>query len=145
MPKEGRLQSPVTYYVTDVEVWPSLPLLEQKIKGYRQTMWAVCLQCVINQCVFMYLCISTHSSLSVVFSEALCTEHARSLLSGRNNLLLGYYGEPEQCFYWLESTERKKEGKKAQTVQQTRQSHIYSYYLITINIIHCQKDFTSWE
>lgn len=48
--EEGRLQSAVTCYVTDHEARPSPPLREQRVKGYRQTMWAVCLSVCV--CVF---------------------------------------------------------------------------------------------
>lgn len=63
-----RLQSTETRYVSDHEVWPSLPPWEQKIKGYGQTMWAVRLPASAQTvCVYcMHLCVSTHSK-SVTF------------------------------------------------------------------------------
>lgn len=112
--KKWRLQSAVTCYVTDYEVWSFPPLWEQRVKGYRQTMWAVSLTASVwLNCVC--LCISDPPSQSVTFSGALCTEHAKTPLSGRNNSVLGLL---EQCLYWWESDRNKRE-----RVERSRQSN----------------------
>lgn len=68
----------------------------------KQCGQSVC-QRAIKQCALVYLCVSTPPSLCVTFSDALCTEHAKRPLSGRNSLILGFCGQTEQCSYWWKS------------------------------------------
>ncbi len=95
-------------------------------------------QCGLSvcQCVFVYF----QPSLSECdFFWGLVHGACKSLLSGRNDSVLGFYGQLEQSLYSWESDRKKERERKRQTVQQTRQRQIYGYYLITINIIHCRR------
>lgn len=84
----------------------------------KQCGQSVC-QCVIKTVYF-------HASLSECdFCWSLVHDACRRLLSGRNNLVLGFYEQLEQCFYWWGKWQRKRK-KRRETIQQMRQRQIYS-------------------
>lgn len=96
---------------------------------------------LLKRCVFT-VCICAFPHIPQKECDFFCgLVHAKDylFLSGRNNFLLGFCGQPEQCFYWLESDRGRKRERKRQAVQQMRQRQIYCNYLITVDTIHCQK------
>lgn len=76
--KEERTRA-LTCYVTDPEAWPLPPPREQKVKGHRQTMWAVCLPVWINS---VYLWLSAPPSLSATLYGVVCMVHAKGCCLG---------------------------------------------------------------